>query len=74
MTLATLLLVNSISTLIGTFVANFALLWLIGKQADAAYKKQQDLIKNQYDEAINEYNKEYKARLKRAEDYIKMES
>lgn len=58
----------------GTFIANFALLWIIGKRAEAIQRKQQEIVQKQYEKAIEEFNKEYKARVKRAEDYIKMES
>lgn len=70
MTFLTILAAN----LVGTFLANFLLFWIIGKKAEAVQKKQQEIAQELYEEAIKEYTKEYKARVKRAEDYIKMES
>jgi hypothetical protein len=74
MTIVTLLLINSISTLVGTFAANFALLWLIGNRVKAAEEKRQEIAQKLYTEAIQKYKEDVEKIIEQRKEYMKMES
>lgn len=64
-----LFFVNTLSILLGTFAANFALLWIIGRRAEAIEKEQLERAKEARKQFIELANKE----MKRQQDYMKME-
>lgn len=65
-----LFLTNTLSIGIGVFAANFALLWIIGKQAQIAERKQAEKVMEARKQFVELANKE----MKRQQDYMKMES
>lgn len=69
-TLAALFTINLISVAIGTFAANFGLLWLIGERARKANEEYVQLMKKMQVEATQRYN----AEIKKRQEYLKMES
>lgn len=69
-TLASLFTINLISVAIGTFAANFGLLWLIGERARKANEEYARLVNKLQVEAT----KRYDAEVKKRQEYLKMES
>lgn len=70
MSVLTVLLINSLSALAGTFIGNFALLWLISRQAQAV--ERENLMKFQQLQAA--VVQQLREELKKKQEYIKMES
>lgn len=64
------ILVVTLSTAVGTFLANFTLLWMIGRGA----KREQDRRMRLIQEAEKEMMERYKEAMQKRKDYIAMES
>lgn len=64
-----LFLTNTLSVFLGVFASNFALLWIIGRRAEAIEKEQLERVKEARKQFIELANKE----MKRQQDYMKME-
>ena len=70
MTTAYLFLLNTFSITAGTFLANFALLWMIGTKVKEAEKKQIEL----YTKMQQEYAEVVKKEVEKRKAYLAMES
>lgn len=65
-----LISVVTLSTALGTFLANFALLWIIGMGIKKEQDRQMLILKEAEKEMVEKYNET----VKRRKDYIAMES
>lgn len=65
-----LISVVTLSTALGTFLANFALLWIIGMGIKKEQDRQMLILKEAEKEMVEKYNEA----VKRRKDYIAMES
>lgn len=70
MAVAFTFLLNTLSISAGTFLANFALLWLIGTKVKEAEKKQIEL----YTKMQQEYAEVVKKEVEKRKAYLAMES
>jgi ABC-type transport system involved in cytochrome bd biosynthesis fused ATPase/permease subunit len=70
MSLITIFLINTASIMLGTFAANFGLLWIIGNQAKALEKKQMEMAVENHKKLVERVKEE----VKKKQEYMRMES
>lgn len=68
--LISLSIINLISVTVGTFIANFGLMWLIGNRAKKMEEQQARFLRDLQKQAVQKYNAEVKKR----REYLEMES
>lgn len=70
MTILTAFLVSFLAITAGTFLGNLALLWLVGRRAQAIERENLEKIQAIQRDAMNRYHEQ----MKKKQEYIKMES